>query len=99
MPAAIRCDNAVGLRSPRAWFIFVDRGWTIQNRIDNVPGRFHGILARKQRRIAFQSIRQQPFIRVQFTRYLVVDEQLDIFADEPVAGRLGAHRSLFRWSG
>jgi len=51
MPTHCARGDAFGRSRPGATFVFCQRGWVSENRIDHTPCCFHTLIARKQRMI------------------------------------------------
>ena len=69
LPTAGRANDLIDLlRSPSAGLILVHWRIRFQDRVDDPPGFFHGILAGEQRRVAAHRVAQQPLVGIHFVR-------------------------------
>src|SRR5690349_17835794 len=76
--------------APGVRFVLVHGCHIAEYGVHHSPGRFHGILTRKQPLVAAHRIAEQPLVRHHLARWMVTRDKLDLLADHQLAGLLGA---------
>src|SRR6185437_16916415 len=91
MPGVARQQHLRLRRTPGARLVAVDRRRVgAQYRIDDGPRGLDGVLTREQRGIARHRVTDQPLVGPALSRVLVAHRELDLLADHPFPGKLGA---------
>jgi len=85
-PAAIWSDDRFSLFwTPAAALVWANLGVVFQDRIDDRPGSFHGILTCEKRSIAGHGIAQKPLVGRFVFRTLFQQVGLSLFPDELIS--------------
>src|SRR5207237_6658342 len=88
-PSLVR-DDAVRLgRPPRPWLILMDRRHGAQDRVHHAPRRLHVVLTCEERRVAPESVAEQPLVRRHLVARVVPGDQLHLLTDHGFARLFG----------